>query len=78
MRLRDRDGGCELAGWLDREAAEVVRAALSPLAAPRPGTDVEVDLRTAVQRDADALVELAQRALGSGDLPAEGDNAARS
>lgn len=72
LRLRDRDGGCELAGWLDREAAEVVRAALSPLAAPRPGTDVEVDLRTAVQRDADALVELAQRALGSGDLPAEG------
>jgi hypothetical protein len=45
LRMRGRDGGCELAGWLDREAAEVVRAALSPLAAPRPATDIEVDLR---------------------------------
>lgn len=72
MRLRDRDGGCELSGWLDREAAEIVRSALSPLAAPRPATDVEVDLRTTVQRDADALVELAQRGLGSGELPTEG------
>jgi hypothetical protein len=72
LSLRNRDGGCELAGWLDQEAAEVVRAALSPLAAPRPATDVEVDLRTATQRDADALVELAQRALGRGNLPAEG------
>jgi Domain of unknown function (DUF222) len=45
---------------------------LSPLAAPRPATDVEVDLRSAAQRDADALVELAQRALISGDLPTEG------
>ena len=46
--------------------------ALSPLAAPRPTTDTEVDLRDATQRDADALVELAQRALGSGELPTEG------
>lgn len=72
LRLRDRDGGCELAGWLDREAAEIVRSALSPLAAPRPATDIEVDLRSATQRDADALVELAQRALANGDLPTEG------
>jgi len=72
LSLRDRDGGVELSGWLDREAAEIVSAALSPLAAPRPANDVEVDLRTAAQRDADALVELAQRALGSGDLPTEG------
>jgi hypothetical protein len=72
LRFRDCDGGVELAGWLDREAAEIVRSALSPLAAPRPATEVEVDLRTAVQRDADALVELAQRALGSGELPTEG------
>jgi hypothetical protein len=48
-------GGVELSGWLDREAAEIVRAALSPLAAPRPATDVEVNLRTGAQRDADAL-----------------------
>ncbi|HXT43181.1 MAG TPA: DUF222 domain-containing protein [Pseudonocardiaceae bacterium] len=72
LSWRDRDGGVELAGWLDREAAEIVRSALSPLAAPRPATDTEVDLRTAAQRDADALVELAQRALGSGELPTEG------
>jgi hypothetical protein len=47
LSFRDRDGGYELAGWLDREAAEIVRSALSPLAAPRPVTDVEVDLRDA-------------------------------
>jgi len=72
LRFSDRDGGYELSGWLDREAAEIVRSALSPLAAPRPTTDVEVDVRTATQRDADALVELAERALSSGELPAEG------
>jgi len=72
LSFRDRDGGYELAGWLDREAAEIVRAALSPLATPRPVRDTEIDLRTAAQRDADALVELAHRALGAGDLPTEG------
>ncbi|HZS20443.1 MAG TPA: DUF222 domain-containing protein [Pseudonocardiaceae bacterium] len=72
LRWHDRDGGYELSGWLDREAAEILRSALSPLAAPRPTTDVEVDLRTAAQRDADALVDLAQRALDSGELPTEG------
>ncbi len=72
LSFRDRDGGCELVGWLDREAAEIVRAALSPLAAPRPATDTEIDLRTAAQRHADALVDLAQRALQAGDLPTEG------
>ncbi|MGH3845266.1 MAG: DUF222 domain-containing protein [Pseudonocardiaceae bacterium] len=72
LSFRDRDGGYELAGWLDREAAEILRCALSPLAAPRPATDNEVDLRDAPQRDADALVELAARALAEGDLPSEG------
>ena len=72
LSFRDRDGGCELTGWLDREAAEILRAALSPLACPRPGTDTEIDLRTAAQRDADALVDLAQRSLSAGDLPTEG------
>jgi hypothetical protein len=64
--------GYELTGWLDREAAEIVRSALSPLAAPRPTTDTEVDLRDTAHREADALVELAQRALGSGELPTDG------
>lgn len=72
LSFHDRDGGYELAGWLDRKAAEIVRSALSPLAAPRPTTDTEVDLRNAAQRDADALIELAQRAVGSGELPTEG------
>jgi hypothetical protein len=72
LRFRDRDNGYEFSGWLDREAAEILRSALSPLATPRPTTEVEVDLRTAPQRDADALVELAQRALESGELPTEG------
>ncbi len=72
LRFHDRDGGYELAGWLDREAAEILRSALSPLAAPRPTTDTEIDLRTTAQRDADALVELASRALNDGDLPTEG------
>ncbi|MBV9139601.1 MAG: DUF222 domain-containing protein [Pseudonocardiales bacterium] len=72
LSFHDRDGGYELRGWLDREAAEIVRSALSPLAAPRPATETEIDLRDAAQRDADALVELAQRALGSGELPTEG------
>jgi hypothetical protein len=72
LSFRDRDGGFELAGWLDQEATEIVRSALGPLAAPRPATDTEIDLRTAAQRDADALVELAQRALSDGDLPTEG------
>ena len=44
LSFHDRDGGYELAGWLDREAAEILRSALSPLAAPRPTTDTEVDL----------------------------------
>jgi Domain of unknown function (DUF222)/HNH endonuclease len=72
LSFRDRDGGYELAGWLDREAAEIVRAALSPLAAPGPATATEIDLRTAAQRDADALVDLAQRSLEAGALPTEG------
>ena len=57
---------------LVRAVARVSRGGLSPLAAPRPTTEGEVDLRTAAHRDADALVELAQRALGSGELPTEG------
>jgi Domain of unknown function (DUF222)/HNH endonuclease len=72
LSFTDRDGGYELSGWLDQEAAEIVRSALSPLAAPRPATDTEIDLRDSVQRDADALVELAQRALSIGELPTDG------
>jgi hypothetical protein len=72
LRLRDHAGGYELAGWLDREAGEILRSALSPLAALPRATDVEVGVRTATQRDADALVGLAARALSDGALPTEG------
>jgi hypothetical protein len=48
-----------------------VRAALDPLAAPAPAADGEPDRRTGGQRVADALVELARRALDAGEtMPA--------
>jgi hypothetical protein len=53
-----------LDGVLDIEAAEVLHTALMPLMAPTPG-----DGRTAPQRRADALVDLARRALDTGQLP---------
>jgi hypothetical protein len=63
------DGSTRLSGRLDAESAAMVRAALDPLAAPCPGPDGERDPRTAGQRTADALVELARRANDSGTLP---------
>jgi len=70
FRLIDRgDGSTRISGELDTESAEIVRAALDPLAAPAPATDGERDRRSAGQRYADALVELARRSLDSADLP---------
>jgi hypothetical protein len=70
LRFHDRDGGYELAGWLDREAAEILRSALSPLDAPRHRHRDRPAHRGATR--ADALVELAQRGLNDGALPTEG------
>jgi len=71
LRLSDTgDGSTRLSGRLDAESAAMVRAALDSLAAPNPGPDGERDPRTAGQRTADALVELARRSLDGGDLPA--------
>jgi hypothetical protein len=64
------DGSTRLSGRLDAESAAMVRAALDPLAAPCPGPDGTQDPRTAGQRTADALVELARRACTTGGLPA--------
>jgi hypothetical protein len=64
------DGSTRIFGRLDAESAAMVRAALDPLAAPCPGPDGERDPRTAGQRTADALVELARRATDAGTLPA--------
>lgn len=61
------DGMVRVRGRLSPEAATVVRSALSPLAKPMPS-----DTRSPAKRRADALVELARRALNGGTLPAEG------
>ncbi len=62
------DGMVAVDGLLDPEAGEAVQAALLPLARPA-GPD---DERTAAQRRADALGELARQALQTGRLPQEG------
>ena len=54
-----------LRGVLDPESAAIVRAAIDALATPAGPTDD----RTAAQRRADALVELARHALDTGHLP---------
>ncbi|NEE04289.1 HNH endonuclease signature motif containing protein, partial [Phytoactinopolyspora halotolerans] len=70
LRICDRgDGTVRITGLLGTEAAAIVRSALDPLAAPEPGEDGEKDQRTADQRLADALTELARRALATDTLP---------
>jgi hypothetical protein len=64
------DGLTRLSGQLDAESAALVRSALDPLAAPNPAADGTPDPRSAGQRMADALVELAHRGCAAGDLPA--------
>lgn len=61
-------GAVHVAGLLDAEAGETLLAALHPLATPT-GPD---DERTAAQRRADALTDLAARALQGGELPVTG------
>src|SRR6266540_1923355 len=59
------DGMVAVNGLLDPDAGEAARAALAPLAGPTgPG-----DERSAAQRRADALGELARQALQAGHLP---------
>jgi hypothetical protein len=62
-----------VSGWLDREAATVLRCALDPLSAPSPdpGTG-DRDPRSLSQRRADALTEVCRLALASGRLPGNG------
>ena len=62
------DGLVDVKGLLDPEAGEAVQAALAPLARP---TDPD-DQRSAAQRRADALAELARWRLRAGELPQEG------
>lgn len=51
-------------GLLDAEGGALLRTAIDALAMPHPG-----EMRTAAQRRADALVELATRQLQGGELP---------
>jgi hypothetical protein len=70
FRLRaNPDGSSRPAGYLDKEAIALLRTALDPLANPRPAADGTPDPRTAPQRMGDALVELVELALRSGELP---------
>jgi len=65
------DGSSRPGGYLDKEATAFLRAALDPLAKPRPAADGVPDPRTAAQRTGDALLELVELALRSGDLPTQ-------
>jgi len=68
--LRDRrDGGVGLEGWLDAEHGSMVRALIEQLAARRPTTDGEPETSTAPQRQADALIELCDRARATDEFP---------
>jgi hypothetical protein len=77
----DGHGGARLSGHLDAEGAALLDAALDPLARPCPSDEEGPDPRTTGQRNADALVELARRALAGqccagGGLPESGGEAA--
>jgi Domain of unknown function (DUF222)/HNH endonuclease len=72
IRFRNNpDGSCRPDGYLDKEATALLRAALDPLAKPRPAADGTPDPRTPPQRMGDALIELVELALRSGDLPTQ-------
>lgn len=66
------DGLVPLRGCLDVEAAELLRATLSRLAAPRPAEDGTRDRRSPAHRVADALVELVGMAADHACVPGEG------
>ena len=67
-----RDSMTVLKGRIDREAGARLRAALDPLARPRPSKDGDPDPRSANKRNADALVEVLDLALASGEVPTSG------
>ncbi|MGH4025377.1 MAG: DUF222 domain-containing protein [Pseudonocardiaceae bacterium] len=77
--LRDRrDGRLGLEGWLDPEHGALVRSLIEQLAAPaRTAQDPAAaggapDPRTVPQRQADALIELCERARTAAEFPTAG------
>jgi len=71
LHIRDRaGGGSRVSGRLDAETTAALRAALAPLAAPRPAADGAKDPRSVGRRQADALAELLRRYAGSEAAPA--------
>ncbi len=63
LRLDESTG--HISGRLTAEGMALLRTALDPLAAPAPPDDGQHDPRSAGQRLADALVELARRAIAA-------------
>src|SRR5829696_7120888 len=68
----DGEGGAWLRGRVDPEGTAVLRAALDPLAAPRPTAADGPDRRPAARRRAEALVAICRTALAAGGLPDSG------
>jgi len=67
----NRDRQLCFAGRLDAVSGALFEKLLSPLAKPRPGPDGERDLRTADQRQGDALAELLDYTQRAAELPVE-------
>ncbi|MEQ3550838.1 DUF222 domain-containing protein [Pseudonocardia nematodicida] len=91
LTLRSLGEGFEARGFFDRESAAILRSALSPLSAPCPTVPADTDCcadgehtghepgerdpRSAAERTADGLVELARRMLATGALGTEAGQA---
>jgi hypothetical protein len=69
-------GGIRLTGILDVEGAAIIDAAIAPLTAPIRDASGP-DLRTPAARRADALVDICQLALRTGQLPITGGQPAQ-
>jgi hypothetical protein len=75
LHIRDRrDGGICVEGWLDALHGTAFRGLIDQLAQPRPLAEDIPDPRTAAQRNADALVEICDRARGHDQMSARVGN----
>lgn len=67
--LQRANGGSDVRGHLDPELTAALLSQLLPLAAPRRAVDGVKDLRTAGQRNADALADLLRIVAGADGMP---------